>query len=335
MHAQLLTVPPWAVGFVVAISLSYSADHFNARGVHIACASIVGGVGWLTAGLLPPTAYIARYCCLCLAACGAFPCAPSLTNWVTCNTPSLLTIPLCIALNNSCAGIGQIIAQWIWKAGEKESGYPTGNFVCAACSFYVAGSAIGLRWWYGRMNKGGRGMRVGRRGFGLTERLGEREAREEGLDLTEGREKTRRRPILTQRMVTREFRKRTLWPFELRSELDMRTAGSGHGTGLRKKPTSKETLDTCLTDRLLQTGVHRAGLRKWNNESERARQLYTLTSSLTTQPGCCIYIEQATWTRTKRAHLYRHCPTAEQLYNNNSSIKVRGIGESVRLGIGI
>lgn len=76
-----------------------------------------------------------------------------MTNWVTCNTPSLLTIPFAIALNNSCAGFGQIIAQWIWKSNEKSQGYPTGNFVCAACSFYVAASAIGLRYWYGRMNR--------------------------------------------------------------------------------------------------------------------------------------------------------------------------------------
>jgi len=116
---------------------------------------MTGGIGWLAAGLLPHDAYVARYGCLCLAATGAFPVAPSLTNWVTCNTPSLLTIPFAIALNNSSAGLGQIIAQWIWKAGEKEQGYPTGNFTCAACSFFVAATAAGLRLWYGRMNKNG------------------------------------------------------------------------------------------------------------------------------------------------------------------------------------
>ncbi len=78
-----------------------------------------------------------------------------MTNWVACNTPSLLTIPFAIALNNSCAGIGQIIAQWIWKAGEAERGYPTGNFTCAACGYFVAAMALGLRWHYGRMNKMG------------------------------------------------------------------------------------------------------------------------------------------------------------------------------------
>ncbi|KAI5857458.1 MFS transporter [Durotheca rogersii] len=155
IHAQLLTVPPWVVGFVVAIALSYSADHFNARGLHITVISIVGGLGWLTAGLLPPTSYVQRYGCLCMAAAGAFPAAPSMTNWVTCNTPSLLTIPFAIALHNSCAGIGQIIAQWIWKADEVTQGYPTGNFVCAACNFFVAIVALCLRLWYGRMNKKG------------------------------------------------------------------------------------------------------------------------------------------------------------------------------------
>lgn len=91
IQAQLMTVPPWCIGFCVAITLSYSADRFDARGWHIVGASIVGGAGWLTAGLLPHDAYIPRYGCLCLAAVGAFPCAPAMTNWVTCNTPSLLT----------------------------------------------------------------------------------------------------------------------------------------------------------------------------------------------------------------------------------------------------
>ncbi|KIW63628.1 hypothetical protein PV04_08614 [Phialophora macrospora] len=155
IHAQLLTVPPWCVGFCVAITLSYSADHFNARGLHITLASLVGAAGWLGAGCLPADAYVSRYGCLCLAACGAFPVAPSMTNWVACNTPSLLTIPFAIALNNSCAGIGQIIAQWIWKADEADQGYPTGNFTCAACGFFVAAMSLGLRWHYGRMNKKG------------------------------------------------------------------------------------------------------------------------------------------------------------------------------------
>jgi hypothetical protein len=75
-----------------------------------------------------------------------------MTNWVGCNTPSLLTIPFALALHNSSAGIGQIIAQWIWKPEEAARGYPTGNFTCAGCAYFVAILATGLRLWYGRMN---------------------------------------------------------------------------------------------------------------------------------------------------------------------------------------
>jgi len=40
---------------------------------------------------------------------------------------------IAIVLNNSAAGVSQVIAQWIWKPSEAMQGYPTGNFSCAAC----------------------------------------------------------------------------------------------------------------------------------------------------------------------------------------------------------
>ena len=153
LEAQLLTIPPWVVGYLFALGLSFSADHFNARGWHIAFGSTLGGLGWLIAGCLPADAYAARYGCLVLAATGAFPCVPSLSAWVTGNVPSITSMAIATAVNNSAAGISQIIAQWIWIASEADRGYPTGNFTCAACSFTVAIVAIILRLMYARMNK--------------------------------------------------------------------------------------------------------------------------------------------------------------------------------------
>ncbi|KAI1406896.1 MFS transporter [Hypoxylon sp. FL1857] len=155
IQAQLLTVPPWVVGFVVAIALSYSADRFNARGAHVAVISAIGGLGWLTAGLLPKEKYVQRYGCLILSAAGAFPAAPSMTNWVTCNTPSFRTIAVAIAIHNSSAGVGQVISQWIWKNSEASTGYPTGNLTCAACNFFVCIVTLGLRFQYAKMNRKG------------------------------------------------------------------------------------------------------------------------------------------------------------------------------------
>lgn len=150
-----MTVPPWIVGYCVCLFLGWSADRNNARGWHITASSIIGGVGWLTAGLLPADAYASRYGCLMLCACGAFPSSGPLSAWVTCNVPAFACMGIATALNNSSAGVSQIIAQWIWIPGEAESGYPTGNFVCAACSFATAALAVGMRLNYGRMNRQG------------------------------------------------------------------------------------------------------------------------------------------------------------------------------------
>ena len=60
---------------------------------------------------------------------------------------------LAVAMHNSCAGIGSLIAQWIWLDSEAETGYTTGNSVCAACSFGVIATVTGLRLYYGRLNK--------------------------------------------------------------------------------------------------------------------------------------------------------------------------------------
>ena len=107
-----MTVPPWMVGYFASLFLGWSADKHNARGWHITASSIIGGAGWLTAGLLPPDAYTQRYGCLMLCACGAFPSSGPLSAWVTCNVPSIVTMFLATALNNSCAGVSQDIAQW-------------------------------------------------------------------------------------------------------------------------------------------------------------------------------------------------------------------------------
>ncbi|KAH9843442.1 MFS transporter [Teratosphaeria destructans] len=152
IKAQLMTVPPWIVGYCACLLLGWSADRWNARGWHITTSSIIGGVGWLTAGLLPADAYAARYGCLMLCACGAFPSCGPLSAWVTCNIPTIVTMGIATALNNSASGVSQVMAQWIWKPAQADTGYPTGNFTCAACSFATAIIAVSLRLHYGRLN---------------------------------------------------------------------------------------------------------------------------------------------------------------------------------------
>ncbi|CAM1508741.1 Fc.00g055890.m01.CDS01 [Cosmosporella sp. VM-42] len=159
--AQLMTVPPWVLGYVVSLGLAYSADRFNSRGLHIAGATFLSGVGFLTCTLLPADAYAKRYGCLYLIACGAFPSASPMVGWVTCNVPSRRTIGLAAAINNGTVGIASIISVWIWPAKDAARGFPTGNIVCSVASFLTTALVVGLRVYYGKMNNNGNPDAVG------------------------------------------------------------------------------------------------------------------------------------------------------------------------------
>ncbi|KXX72871.1 putative tartrate transporter [Madurella mycetomatis] len=154
LQAQLMTVPPYAVAYVTQIIASYTADRFNARGIHSAAFALIGAIGFMASALLPPDAYVDRFGCLIVASAGAFACIPPMLGWLTSNVHSTASVGLAIAINVSFgAGIGQIPGVWIYKAEERERGYPTGHWVNAAMLFMVAAGAAGLRVWYGYKNR--------------------------------------------------------------------------------------------------------------------------------------------------------------------------------------
>ncbi|KAI1640604.1 major facilitator superfamily domain-containing protein [Biscogniauxia mediterranea] len=154
LEAQLMTVPPYAAAYVVQILTSWSADHFNARGLHSAALATVGAVGFLASAVLPADAYQARYGCLIVAASGAFACIPPLLGWLSSNIFSTASVGLAIALNIGLGGApGQIVGVWIYKANEAKAGYPTGHWTNAGLLFMVAVGCVMLRIYYAQRNK--------------------------------------------------------------------------------------------------------------------------------------------------------------------------------------
>ncbi|KAH8881681.1 MFS general substrate transporter [Thozetella sp. PMI_491] len=154
LKAQLMTVPPYAVAYIVSLLTAWSGDRLNARGLHSAALATIGAIGFLASAVLPPTAYASRYGCLIVAAAGAFACIPPLLGWLSSNIFSTASVGLAIALNIGLGGApGQIVGVWIYKADEATRGYPTGHWVNAALLFMVAIGCVGLRFYYGWQNR--------------------------------------------------------------------------------------------------------------------------------------------------------------------------------------
>ncbi|KAL3462124.1 major facilitator superfamily domain-containing protein [Aspergillus heterothallicus] len=153
LKAQLMTVPPYAVAYVVTIVVAWSADHFNARGLHSAIFSFIGAMGFLASAVLPADAYLQRYGCLIVASSGAFSCIPPLLGWLSSNLHSTAAAGLAIALNISFGAPGQIVGVWIYKSNEAKRGYPTGHWTNAALLLFVCVGCIGLHSYYAFANR--------------------------------------------------------------------------------------------------------------------------------------------------------------------------------------
>ncbi|KAJ5716635.1 hypothetical protein N7493_008546 [Penicillium malachiteum] len=153
LEAQLMTVPPYAVAYVVTVAVSWSADHFNARSLHSAVFAFIAAMGFLASAVLPADAYMHRYECLIVAASGAFSCISPLLGWLSSNLHSSAQIGLAIALNISFGAPGQIVGVWIYKTDQEDRGYPTGHWTNAALLLLVSVTCILMRLYYGWLNK--------------------------------------------------------------------------------------------------------------------------------------------------------------------------------------
>ncbi|KAJ5706669.1 hypothetical protein N7488_006470 [Penicillium malachiteum] len=153
LEAQLMTVPPYAVAYVVTVAVSWSADYFNARSLHSAVFAFIGAMGFLASAVLPADAYMHRYGCLIVAASGPFSCIPPLLGWLSSNLPLSAEIGLAIALNISFGAPGKIVGVWIYKSDQEDRGYPTGHWTNAALLLLVSVTCILMRQYYGWLNK--------------------------------------------------------------------------------------------------------------------------------------------------------------------------------------
>ncbi|KAF7315919.1 MFS domain-containing protein [Mycena indigotica] len=152
LRANLMTVPPYAVAYVVTILVSWSADHTNTRALHSGVSALVGAAGFIASGALPAHAYLHRYGCLIVATSGSFASIPPLLGWLTSNLHSTAAAGLAIALNISFGAPGQIVGVWIYKADEAAKGYPTGHWTNAGLLLFAAAGCLLLSLYYRVLN---------------------------------------------------------------------------------------------------------------------------------------------------------------------------------------
>lgn len=152
LNAQLFTVPPYAIAFVVTVFVSWQSDKRGMRSWGAFFSLAIAGVSFLAQGALPSHAFKARYGLLCVAVAFSFSSIPPLLSWLTANLRNTGASTLAVPLNVSIGQIGQIVGVYIFKSSEAP-GYPTGHFTNAAFLIEGALVVLVLRWIYIGRNK--------------------------------------------------------------------------------------------------------------------------------------------------------------------------------------
>jgi len=152
LQAQLFTVPPFAIAFVVTVIVAWQSDKREMRAWASFYSLAIAGVSFLILGSLPSHEFKARYGLLCLAVTFAFASIPPLLSWLTANLKHTGASMLATALNVSIGQIGQVVGIYIYKSSEAPV-YPTGHFTNAAFMLMGAVVVLILRYIYIRRNK--------------------------------------------------------------------------------------------------------------------------------------------------------------------------------------
>ncbi|KAI0717497.1 MFS general substrate transporter [Cerioporus squamosus] len=128
--AQLMVVPPFAVGAMFSFLASFISDRYGCRGPTTAICAAVATVGF--------TIYLAsgqnsiRYFSLFLAVAGSFSALPSLSAWLSNNTAPLVRRTTAFAICAMSSHFGSILSVWLYGTLSDPPGYTAATITLLA-----------------------------------------------------------------------------------------------------------------------------------------------------------------------------------------------------------
>ncbi|RAH49020.1 putative MFS transporter [Aspergillus brunneoviolaceus CBS 621.78] len=142
INAQGLTAPPFFASFLVTIATTWVADRIQQRGLVIACASLVGAVGYVL--LAACNSVGVRYLGVFLAAIGVFPSIANILPWALNNQGSDSRRGMGIVILNVIGQCGPFLGTNVFPSSDSPR-YTRGLSICAAFMFFNTILALSLR----------------------------------------------------------------------------------------------------------------------------------------------------------------------------------------------
>ncbi|KAJ7132186.1 MFS general substrate transporter [Mycena epipterygia] len=118
-NAQLLTIPPYAVGCISTVGFGVLSDHTRVRGPFVVGLTAVGVVGYtLLLATDAATQPAVGYAGCVIAAAGIFPAIPIMLAWSAGNAGGSLSKAVIIALISMVGNLGGICASFVYRTQD-------------------------------------------------------------------------------------------------------------------------------------------------------------------------------------------------------------------------
>ncbi|KAG6552268.1 hypothetical protein Mapa_006119 [Marchantia paleacea] len=116
-HAQLLTVPPYAVSFVVTVAVGLAADKTGQRGKFTIPCVLIAIVGYIM-NIIPSTGPGVRYAGVYLATVGIYPAVANSISWVANNVEGSYKRGIVMAMMISWGNLQGVVSSNIYRAKD-------------------------------------------------------------------------------------------------------------------------------------------------------------------------------------------------------------------------
>lgn len=145
-RSQLMSVPPFAVSFVVMLVTAYISDRYRSRGLVACGCAIMGMIGFVLFYVAEPDQNSLKYGSLFLSVSGVYSTIPPLSAWQSNNSEGHYRRACAIALGFVASNLGGILSTWLFPSSEKPR-YRTGTLLSLCfCVGMVLTISLNLIW---------------------------------------------------------------------------------------------------------------------------------------------------------------------------------------------
>ncbi|CAD6584916.1 MAG: hypothetical protein ASARMPRED_001947 [Alectoria sarmentosa] len=150
--ANLMTVPPYAVAFVLMFIISYSSDRCRDRGLHITGLMIVAAIAYVLLATLPQSQLHGKYACVCIAVACVYATYPPTHAWAANNFGNGTKRAIGLGMYTAIGNCGSVAGTYFYPSTEAPQ-FHKGHYLCFAMSLATAVLAFTNHWVLGRINK--------------------------------------------------------------------------------------------------------------------------------------------------------------------------------------